>query len=70
VTVPDLADLEAFARRAIGAEHYPDDVHPCTVAECERCGVAPLELTVEHDEGDKPGDFRGVIRVRCAQCGE
>jgi hypothetical protein len=64
-----LSALEAFARHAIGAGHYPGDVHPCTVAECERCGVAPLELTVEHDEGDRSCDFRGVVWMRCTQCG-
>ncbi len=68
--VNDLADLEAFARHALGAEHYPDDVHPCTVAECERCGIVPLELIVEHDQGDRPGDFHGVVWVHCTQCGE
>lgn len=66
----DLSDLEAFARHAIGAEHYPDDVHPCNAVECEQCGIAPVELTVEHDEGDKPGDFHGVVWMKCVRCGE
>jgi hypothetical protein len=69
VTTLDLSDLEAFAKKSIGAEHYPDDQHPCKVAECELCGVVPLELSIEHDEGSKPGRFKGMIWVRCSKCG-
>lgn len=66
---PDLTDLEAFARRSLGAEHYPDDLHPCHPAECDQCGAALLELIIEHDEGDRPGDFHGTVWMQCALCG-
>ena len=65
----DLSDLEAFAKERIAAQRYPNDLHPCRVAACEKCGVAPFELTIEHEGGSKPGRFKGVTWVWCSRCG-
>jgi hypothetical protein len=33
------------------------------------CGLVPWALTIEHHTGSVPGDFMGIIRGRCSQCG-
>ena len=35
---------------------------------CDRCGVVPFAVTIEHHSGSKAGDFKGVIRGECAEC--
>jgi len=63
------ARLEAFALREIAADEYPDDVHTYSMFECDTCGVAPFELTIEYHTGSEPYDFAGVITGRCVHCG-
>lgn len=65
-----FSDLEAFARKCIATERYPGDYHRFTLARCDSCGVVPMEPTVEHHTGSKPGSFKGVITGRCSVCGE
>lgn len=65
-----LSDLEAYARKRIAAEKYPNDIHISKQSECANCGVVPLELTLEHHTGSKKKNFRGVIMAKCSQCGE
>jgi hypothetical protein len=64
-----LADLEAFAKRCIAAERFPEAHHRFTAAACPTCGVVPLALTIEHHTGSKKGDFKGKILGRCGTCG-
>ena len=64
-----LSDLEAFAKRSIAAERYPNDIHLFTLFRCDGCGVVPLELTIEHHTGSKKGNFRGEIHGLCVACG-
>jgi len=65
-----LSDLQAYARKQIAAEKYPNDTHISKLAKCANCGVAPMELTIEHHTGSKKKNFRGVIWGRCSQCGD
>ncbi|MEX2705481.1 MAG: hypothetical protein Q6352_009500 [Candidatus Freyrarchaeum guaymaensis] len=65
-----LPDLETFAKEKIGADNYPDDVHIYAEANCEKCGIVPFEVILEHWNGDSPVDFYGVIRLRCSVCGK
>jgi hypothetical protein len=65
-----LSGLEAYARKRIAAEKYPNDIHISKRAECANCGVIPMKLTIEHHTGSKKKNFRGVIRAKCSQCGE
>ena len=64
-----LSDLEAFARKHIAAQRYPDDYHFFTPFKCDACGVVPFELTIEHHTGSKKGNFKGVILGECTECG-
>jgi hypothetical protein len=64
-----LSDLEAFARKQIAAERYPNDAHFFRLYACDACGVVPFELTIEHHTGSKRGDFKGVIWGDCTKCG-
>lgn len=64
-----LSDLEAFAKRSIAAERYPNDYHFFTLFKCDGCGVVPFELTIEHHTGSKEGNFRGEILGLCLECG-
>lgn len=64
-----LSGLEAFAKKQIAAERYPNDYHFFRPFTCDACGVVPLELTIEHHTGSKKGDFKGVIWGECRQCG-
>ncbi|MGQ9722064.1 MAG: hypothetical protein ACUVXA_12165 [Candidatus Jordarchaeum sp.] len=70
MTKSNLPDLEQFAREIVGAESYPDDVHIYVEAGCDKCGVVPFEVTVEHWNGDSPVDFHGKIWLKCSVCGE
>jgi hypothetical protein len=65
----DLSDLGAYARKQIAAERYPNDAHFFKIFECDTCGMAPFELTIEHHTGSKRGDFKGRIWGTCAECG-
>ena len=69
MTQYDLSDLEAFARKQIAAERYPNDAHFFRPYTCDTCGVVPFELTIEHHTGSKHGDFKGVIWGDCTVCG-
>jgi hypothetical protein len=64
-----LSELEAFARKQIAADRYPDDYHFFRPYKCDMCGVVPFELTTEHHTGSKRGNFKGVIWGTCAECG-
>jgi hypothetical protein len=64
-----LSDLEAFARKQIAAERYPNDAHVFRPYACDTCGVVPFELTIEHHTGSKRGDFKGLIWGDCTECG-
>jgi hypothetical protein len=64
-----LADLEAFARRRLSADHHPGDHHVFRPFACDACGVVSFALTIEHHTGSRKGDFRGVIWGKCAACG-
>ena len=64
-----LSDLEAFAKKSIAAERYPNDYHFFTPYKCDDCGVVPLELTIEYHTGSKKGNFRGEIHSLCLECG-
>ena len=64
-----LADLEAFAKRCIAAERFPNDIHRFTAVACASCGVVPLALTIEHHTGSRKADFKGRITARCGTCG-
>jgi hypothetical protein len=66
----DMSDLKVFAREKIGANNYPDDVHIYVEANCDKCGVVPFEVTLEHWNGGSPVDFYGVIWLQCSVCGE
>lgn len=63
-----LSNLEAYARKQIAAERYPNDIHTIKLAKCARCGVVPLKLTIEHHTGSRKKNFRGVIMAECSQC--
>lgn len=63
-----LSSLKAFAKQCIDADRFPNDYHSFNPARCPRCGVVPLELTIEHHTGSKQGDFKGLIFACCAQC--
>lgn len=65
-----LSDLEAYARKQITAEKYPNDTHITKLAKCINCGVVPMALTIVHHTGSKQQDFRGVIWGHCSQCGK
>jgi hypothetical protein len=64
-----LHELEQFARARLAAEQHPQARHVFQPFACERCGPAPFALRIEHHSGTQPGNFRGVIWGRCAQCG-
>ena len=64
-----LSDLEAFARKRIAADRYPNDYHVFRLFSCDACGVVPFEVTVEHHTGSRKGDFKGMIWGECAECG-
>ena len=64
-----LSDLEAFARKSIAAERYPNDLHTFRPYICDACGVVAFEMTSEHHTGSKKWNFKGVIRGECAECG-
>ena len=64
-----LSDLEAFARKQIAADRYPNDAHVFRPYTCDTCGVVPFELTIEHHTGSKRGDFKGLIWGDCTKCG-
>ncbi len=64
-----LSDLEAFAKRCIAADRYPHDYHTFRLFQCDACGGATFELTIEHHTGSVKGDFKGVIWGACADCG-
>jgi hypothetical protein len=64
-----LADLEAYAKKRIAAQRYPNDYHFFTPVECPICGIVPLALTIEHHTGSRKGNFKGVITARCSACG-
>ncbi len=64
-----LSELEAFARDRLDAHHHPDDHHLFRPFACDACGVAAFGLTIEHHTGSEEGDFKGVIRGACAECG-
>jgi len=70
---PDRAELsrrlQAFALARLQADKHPDCSHRCRDSYCDSCRVNRFRLRVEHHEGDEPGDFRGVIRATCADCG-
>jgi len=63
-----LSDLEAYAKKQIVAERYPNDFHRFRLFRCDRCGVVPFEVAIEHHTGSKRGDFKGVIWGVCAKC--
>ena len=64
-----LADLEAYAKKRIAADRYPNDYHVFKPYKCDACGVVPFELTIEHHTGSKKGNFKGLIWGVCAECG-
>ena len=64
----ELSDLERYAGKCIAAHRYPNDVHMFSAKKCPTCGVAPLELTIEHHSGSKKKNFRGVILGKCTKC--
>jgi hypothetical protein len=64
-----LSDLEAFARKRIAADRYPDDYHFFRPFNCDACGVVPFEMTIEHHTGSRKGNFKGMILGKCAECG-
>ena len=63
------AELEAFARKSIGADAYPESRHTFDVYACEACGGSAFEVTVEPHTGSEDYDFRGIVFGECAQCG-
>jgi hypothetical protein len=65
----NFIDLESFAREAITADHFPDDHHLFSLFSCEKCGVVPFELTIQHDTGSLERNFKGIIRGQCEKCG-
>ncbi len=64
-----VSDLEAFAKECIAADRYPHDYHTWRLFTCDACGGEAFEVTIEHHTGSKRGDFKGVIRGACAECG-
>ncbi len=64
-----LSDLEAFAKKSIAAQRYPNDFHFFTPFKCDDCGVVPFELTIEHHTGSKERNFKGKIFALCSECG-
>ena len=65
----DHTDLEAYGKRLLKADRYPNDFHRFTPFKCDSCGIAPFELVVEHHTGSGEGDFKGKITGLCAECG-
>jgi hypothetical protein len=44
-----------------------DDPYTYTfrMAECNQCGITPVELTIEHHSGSKVNDFKGILFTTC-----
>ncbi len=70
MTKTNLSDLKEFAREKIGADEYPDDFHIYDEAKCDKCGVVPFEVNLEHQNCGSPVDFHGTIWLQCSVCGE
>ena len=73
VTMIDT-DLEAFARKQINAETYPDDVHICNQFRCKQCAeVVPFSLCISYsracDDARPAQDFAGTVHSTCSKCG-
>jgi len=64
-----LLDLENFAKEEIAADQYPNDYHLFHPFACDACGIVPFTLTIEHHTGSSKGNFKGVIRGTCPECG-
>ena len=65
-----LIELEAFAKKKIAAEKYPNDYHCFKLFKCDQCGLVPFQLTIEHHTGTKRGNFKGRIFGVCHKCGQ
>jgi hypothetical protein len=63
------AELVEFAEKRLNATAYPDCSHRFSLYECEKCGGLSFAITIERHERDTPGDFHGILRTRCANCG-
>lgn len=62
--------LVEFAEKRLNAGAYEDCTHRFRLYECEGCGSISFVVTIERHERDTPGDFHGILRTRCATCGD
>jgi len=63
------SELRRFAEERLNAARYPDCIHRFDVIQCDGCTGIALEVAIERHPGDRPGNFRGVLWVTCADCG-
>ncbi len=64
------ADLNEFCFDRLAGSKYPDCSHRFRMVHCEACKGTELRLNVERHDGDRPGDFQGLLRYACALCDE
>lgn len=62
--------MRTFAEERLHAGSYPDCVHTFELYECSRCEADRFEPLIERHPGDSPGDFLGLVKLRCLRCGE
>jgi len=53
----------------MAADRYPNDYHPFRLFKCDVCDGVAFEVTIEHHTGSRKGDFKGVMWVKCTECG-
>lgn len=62
--------MRTFAEERLNAAAYPECRHTFELFECSRCEADRFEPLVERHPGDTPGDFMGLLKLRCLRCGE
>jgi hypothetical protein len=62
--------IRSFAEKRLNADAYPDCEHRFFLFECGKCQGVEFGVVVERHSGDETGDFHGVLRTRCANCGD
>lgn len=67
-------DLDEYAKQQLNASAYPDDVHICSMFQCDRCQrTMPFSILMSYSEAcdtaRPPSDFAGTLRGTCTECG-
>lgn len=67
-------NLEDYAKSAINASAYPDDIHRCSLFRCQQCErVVPFMIQISYsdacDEARPALDFAGTVIGTCSECG-